>query len=216
VLEAAGYEVSLPPERKCCGRPAFSQGNLEAARAYGEHNVALLNSQVDQAPVVFLEPSCWSMFAEDYAEMKIPNAERVAARCFLFEQFIWNLLEAEPQALAFNQRPGVVAIHAHCHAKSMTDTAYMTRLASALPQRTVTLLETGCCGMAGGFGMLKSKVELSLKVGAPLAEQLKALPFNTSVVASGTSCRHQISHLVNVRLKHMAELLAESLALPQG
>lgn len=213
VLEAAGFEVTLLGERKCCGRPAFSQGNLDAARDYGLHNVALLNAQVDQAPVIFLEPSCWSMFAEDYAEMKIPNAERVAARSFMFEQFMANLLQAEPQALAFNQRPGNVAIHAHCHAKSMTDTQYLTQLASHLPNRTVKLLETGCCGMAGGFGMLKSKFELSLKVGAPLGEQLKTLPFNTTVVASGTSCRHQISHLANVRLKHMAELLAESLAL---
>jgi Fe-S oxidoreductase len=216
VLEAAGFEVTLPGERQCCGRPAFSQGNLDAARSYGEHNVALLNAQVDQAPVIFLEPSCWSMFAEDYAEMKIPAAELVAGRCFLFEQFIANVLEADPKALVFNQRPGIVAIHTHCHAKSMSDTSYLARLASRLPQRTVTVLETGCCGMAGGFGMLKSKFELSLKVGAPLAEQLKALPFNTTVVASGTSCRHQISHLVNVRLKHMAELLAESLALPPG
>jgi Fe-S oxidoreductase len=154
------------------------------------------------------------MFAEDYAEMKIPNAERVAARAFMFEQFIANLLATEPQAIPFNQRAGVVAIHAHCHAKSLTDTRYMTQLAEALPNRTVTLLETGCCGMAGGFGMLASKFELSMKVAAPLAEQLKALPFNTTMVASGTSCRHQISHLANVKLRHMAELLAESLALP--
>jgi FAD/FMN-containing dehydrogenase/Fe-S oxidoreductase len=214
VLEAAGYEVTLLGNRKCCGRPAFSQGNLDAALEYGQHNVALVNSQVDQAPIVFLEPSCWSMFAEDYAEMKIPNAERVAARAFMFEQFIANLLAVEPQAIPFNQRAGVVAIHAHCHAKSLTDTRYMTQLAEALPNRTVTLLETGCCGMAGGFGMLASKFELSMKVAAPLAEQLKALPFNTTMVASGTSCRHQISHLANVKLRHMAELLAESLALP--
>jgi len=75
----------------------------------------------------------------------------------------------------------------------------------------VTVLETGCCGMAGGFGMLASKFELSMKIGESLAEQLKALSFNTTVVASGTSCRHQIAHLANVRLRHMAELLAESL-----
>jgi Fe-S oxidoreductase len=62
--------------------------------------------------------------------------------------------------------------------------------------------------------MLASKFELSMKVGAPLADQLKTLPFNTTVVASGTSCRHQIAHLANVKLRHMAELLAESLALP--
>ena len=213
VLEAAGFEVTLLGKRKCCGRPAFSQGNLDAARAHGEHNVAVLNAQVDQAPIVFLEPSCWSMFAEDYAEMKIPNAERVAARSFMFEQFIANLLGAEPEAIAFNQRGGVVAIHVHCHAKSMTDTRYLNDIAGRLPNRTVTILETGCCGMAGGFGMLNSKFDLSMKIGAPLAEQLKTLPFNATVVASGTSCRHQISHLANVKLRHMAELLAESLAL---
>jgi Fe-S oxidoreductase len=31
------------------------------------------------------------------------------------------------------------------------------------------------------------------------------------VVASGTSCRHQISELSELRPKHMAELLAEAL-----
>jgi len=216
VLEAAGFEVTLLGGRKCCGRPAFSQGNLDMARELGQHNVALLNSQADQAPVIFLEPSCWSMFAEDYGEMKIPNADRVAGRCFTFERFIEDLLGSEPNALVFNHRPWNVAIHAHCHVKSMTDTKYMERLASRLPNRTVKLLETGCCGMAGGFGMQKAKFDLSVKVAEPLVEQLRTQPFNTTVVASGTSCRHQISHLVNVRLRHMAELLAESLGLPSA
>jgi Fe-S oxidoreductase len=200
--------------RKCCGRPAFSQGNLGYVRELATHNVNLLNAQVDQAPIIFLEPSCWSMFAEDYAELKIPNAGRVAARSHMLEQFLDQLLGAEPEALTFNQRPGNVAIHAHCHAKSMTSTNCLERLAAFLPNRTVKLLETGCCGMAGGFGMQASKYELSLKVAEPLIEQIKALPFNTTIVASGTSCRHQISHLANVRLRHMAELLAESLAAP--
>jgi len=212
VLEAAGYEVTLLDGRKCCGRPAFSQGNLDEVRSLATHNVNLLHAQVDQAPVIFLEPSCWSMFAEDYAELKIPNAERVATRCFMFEQFLDGLLAAEPDALTFNQRAGNVVIHAHCHAKSMTATQYLERLAARLPNRTVKMLETGCCGMAGGFGMQAAKYELSLKVAEPLVEQIKAQPFNTTVVASGTSCRHQISHLANVRLRHMAELLAESLA----
>ena len=32
----------------------------------------------------------------------------------------------------------------------------MRRLAERLPQRKVTLLDTGCCGMAGAFGMLEA------------------------------------------------------------
>src|SRR5205814_3331787 len=93
VLNALGFEVELLQNRKCCGRPAFSQGNLDAAAEAGKHNVDLLSSQqcqsgsdlnssTPQPPVVFLEPSCWSMFVEDYRELKIPNAEKIAARCF--------------------------------------------------------------------------------------------------------------------------------------
>jgi Fe-S oxidoreductase len=65
--------------------------------------------------------------------------------------------------------------------------------------------------MAGAFGALDSKYELSLKVAAPLVQQIKAQPDDTIIVASGTSCRHQIEHLTPVRPKHMAELLADAL-----
>ncbi|MEO5802669.1 MAG: FAD-linked oxidase C-terminal domain-containing protein, partial [Verrucomicrobiota bacterium] len=37
VLEAAGFEVVLAQKRKCCGRPAFSQGNLHEAARLGKH-----------------------------------------------------------------------------------------------------------------------------------------------------------------------------------
>ena len=135
VLEAAGFEVVLPKLRKCCGRPAFSQGNLDEAAQLGRHNLALLNSDKSNMPIIFLEPSCYSMFAQDYRELKLPDAERVAARCFLFEQFIENMLEREPNALIFNDKPARMMIHVHCHAKSLANTDYMYQLATRLPQR---------------------------------------------------------------------------------
>src|SRR5216117_3209468 len=39
VLEALGFEATLIKNRRCCGRPAFSQGNLDAAAELGQHNV---------------------------------------------------------------------------------------------------------------------------------------------------------------------------------
>jgi FAD/FMN-containing dehydrogenase/Fe-S oxidoreductase len=216
VLEAAGYEVVLPWGRQCCGRPAFSQGNLEEAGRLGRHNLATLTAAYPNRetapPILFLEPSCYSMFAEDYRELKLAGAASLAGRCFLFEQFIEALLNREPNALAF--RPGTerVAIHAHCHAKSLLNPAFMTRLAARLPGREAVLLETGCCGMAGAFGSLVSHYDLSLQVAAPLVEQIRDLSPGTVLVASGTSCRHQIEHLSPVRPRHMAELLAEALA----
>ena len=180
VLEAAGFEVTLPRDRRCCGRPAFSQGNLNAAADLGRHNLDILAADTSNAPVLFLEPSCWSMFAQDYRELKLAGAEQIASRCFLFEQFIEDLLAREPEALRFNGEPAFIAIHAHCHAKALVNPAFMARLARRLPQRRVTLLDTGCCGMAGAFGALATKYELSLKVAQPLVDKIQAQPSGKS------------------------------------
>jgi FAD/FMN-containing dehydrogenase/Fe-S oxidoreductase len=219
VLEALGFEVELLQDRKCCGRPAFSQGNLNAAAESGQHNVDLLmssqplnnsTSQQSAMPIVFLEPSCWSMFVEDYRELKIDNAEKIAERCFLFEKFVDDLLEAKPNAVQFKERDANVAIHAHCHAKSITNPAFMARLVERLPGRKATLLDTACCGMAGAFGALVEKYELSKQVGTDLLRKIDN-QHPDIVVASGTSCRHQIVDLSNARPKHMAELLADAI-----
>jgi Fe-S oxidoreductase len=216
VLEALGFEVALAKNRRCCGRPAFSQGNLDAAAELGRHNVSQLSSldhQLSAAPILFLEPSCWSMFVEDYRELKIDNAETVAARCFLFEKFVDDLLAQEPDALRFKEqsRPGGIAIHPHCHAKSIMNPAFMRRLAERLPGRKATVLDTACCGMAGAFGALAEKYDPSIQVAQRLLDNLDNQPAGTEIVASGTSCRHQITDLTNYRPKHMAELLADAL-----
>ncbi len=212
VLEALGIEVVLLENRRCCGRPAFSQGNLKEAVRLGRHNLHLLGKNGSDTPIIFLEPSCYSMFAEDYRELKLANADKIAKRCFLFERFVDDWLEREPEAVRFNPRSENIAIHAHCHAKSIVKPAFMARLAERLPGRKATVLDTGCCGMAGAFGMLDSKYNLSLKVGADLVDKIKAQPANSVVVASGTSCRHQIEHLMSIRPKHMAEVLAEAMS----
>src|SRR5437763_7205790 len=224
VLEALGFEVALVKNRRCCGRPAFSQGNLRAAAELAKHNVNILSSlqhslgrrslgKGGNAPILFLEPSCWSMFVEDYRELKIENAENIAGGCFLFEKFVADLLAREPEALRFKHesRSRAILIHPHCHAKSILDPAFMATLAERVPGRKATMLDTACCGMAGAFGALAEKYDLSLQVAQRLLDQIDNQPQGTEVIASGTSCRHQITDLTNLRPKHMAELLAEAL-----
>ncbi len=237
VLETLGFDVSLVKNRQCCGRPAFSQGNLDAAAKLATHNISQLrkgawlqrsftlsslqpslgygsagNSQLSAPPILFLEPSCWSMFVEDYRELNIEGAEDVTKRCFLFEKFIDDLLAQEPEALQFDNRPATVAIHPHCHAKSIMDPAFMARLAERLPGREATVLDTACCGMAGAFGALAEKYDLSIQVAQRLLDAIDNQPAGSEIIASGTSCRYQIADLSNARPKHMAELLAEAIA----
>jgi Fe-S oxidoreductase len=179
----------------------------------GQHNVDLANATDESIPIIFLEPSCWSMFVDDYRELKIENAQKIAMRCFLFEKFVDDLLEREPDAVRFKEqqdRQINVVIHAHCHAKSLMNPAFMERLVERLPGRKAKLVDTACCGMAGAFGALAEKYDLSVRVAADFLGKIDSQRPDV-VVASGTSCRHQIVDLSNLHPKHMAELIAEAL-----
>jgi Fe-S oxidoreductase len=151
------------------------------------------------------------MFVEDYRELNINGAEDLAKRCFTFEKFVDDLLARQPNALQFNEHPATIAIHPHCHAKSIMNPEFMRRLAERLPGRKATVLDTACCGMAGAFGALAEKYDLSVQVAQRLLDNIDTQPPGTEIIASGTSCRHQITDLSNARPRHMVELIAEAI-----
>ena len=69
----------------------------------------------------------------------------------------------------------------------------MRTLAERLPGRKATVLDTACCGMAGAFGALAEKYDLSVQVAQRLLDEIDNQPPGTEIIASGTSCRHQTS-----------------------
>ncbi len=210
VLEAAGFEVVLPKGRRGCGRPAMSRGLLRKAKALGEHNVRLLQRLGDD-PVLFLEPSTWSMFVDDYRQLGVEGADAIATRCRLFEDFVLELLDEDSAALVFDGTPRVAAVHGHCHAKALADPAVVARLLGAIPGSEARLLDSGCCGMAGAFGLMAANQELGAKVAEPLLELVRRLPEGAQVVAAGTSCRHQLRELAGCEVFHPAEILSAAL-----
>ena len=212
VLEAAGLEVALVADRVCCGRPAASRGMLGELRRAAEHNLELLRGTTE--PVIFLEPSCWSVFVDEYRQLGIEGADDVASRCRLFEDVVAECLGEEMLPAALRGPVGEVAVHGHCHAKALSDPKTVVSVLERLPEATPRLLGSGCCGMAGAFGMLSKSRELSHQVAEPLIEAIEALPSGTALVASGTSCRHQIADLTDVRPLHLAQFLARYLVDP--
>jgi Fe-S oxidoreductase len=212
VLETAGLEVVLVAGRVCCGRPAASRGMLDELRRAAEHNLALLRGSSE--PIVFLEPSCWSVFVDEYRQLGIEGSEEVADRCLLFEDVVADCLEDGPLAAAMAGPVGAVAVHGHCHAKALSDPKTVLSVLEHLPGASPRLLDTGCCGMAGAFGMLSDHRQLSHRVAEPLVAAIEALANATTVVASGTSCRHQIADLTAIRPLHLAEFLAGCLRAP--
>ncbi|RLE31832.1 MAG: (Fe-S)-binding protein, partial [Acidobacteria bacterium] len=80
-----------------------------------------------------------------------------------------------------------------------------------VPSLEANPLETGCCGMAGAFGLMAANQDLSRAVAEPLVQQIDALSDDALVVAAGTSCRHQVRDLTGRDCLHPAEVLARAM-----
>ncbi|WP_433706099.1 FAD-binding and (Fe-S)-binding domain-containing protein [Paraburkholderia sacchari] len=213
VLERIGYQVVLPRKRLCCGRPLYDYGLLDEARALLSGMVEELADEVRSGvPVVGLEPGCLSVFKDELLKQLPGNdiARRLSQQSFLFSDFVaqarfaWPALDAD------------VMVHGHCHQKSLFGMNGETALLNQLGVRW-TLLDTGCCGMAGSFGFNANHYELSMKIGEDtLLPLVRKAPRETLIVTNGFSCREQIEQGAGRHTLHIAELALRSLEQGQS
>ena len=218
-LEIAGLDVELAP-LSCCGRPLISQGLLAAARRQAAASVDALYPLAQRGvPIVFLEPSCLSAIKEDVPSLLRDDAQRralkVAGQSVLFEEFLEGECAAGRARLDLNPGPAQVLLHGHCHQKAMGRLAPAKALLGRIPGATVVDLEAGCCGMAGSFGYAREHFEVSRAIGERrLLPAARGVGEGSVLVASGTSCRHQVDDFTGTRAVHAAELIRSLIREP--
>jgi len=211
LLEAAGYEVRIVEQRRCCGRPMISKGLAEEARENAAFNIRELHGFVKQGySIVGCEPSCILTFRDEYPDLvKGRQAVEVGAASFILEEFIVKEKQAGRWKLQFNRQQTKALVHGHCHEKALIGSRYLKEaLALAYP---VEEIDSGCCGMAGSFGYEKEHYDISIAIGRrrlfPAVENNPA----AIVVAPGISCRQQVEHATGRRPLHPAEALMRAL-----
>jgi FAD/FMN-containing dehydrogenase/Fe-S oxidoreductase len=219
VLEIAGFGVRLAPA-SCCGRPLISQGLLDAARLQAVDCTDRLYPLAESGlPIVFLEPSCLSAIREDVPSLVRGDAQRhareVADRSVLFEELLEEAWHAGRTRLDLAGGPSRILLHGHCHQKAMGRLAPARALLGRIPGSTLVDLDAGCCGMAGSFGYLRDHFEVSRAIGERrLLPAARSLGAGAVLVASGTSCRHQIADFTEARALHPAELVRSLVRVP--
>ena len=78
----------------------------------------------------------------------------------------------------------------------------------------VTIIPSGCCGMAGSFGYEKEHYEVSMQVGElKLFPAVKKSSTDTIIAANGTSCRHQIKDGTKREALHPVSILRQALVV---
>lgn len=208
VLEAAGFEVEVPREHVCCGRPLYDYGMLETAKAVLRDTIRKLRQVTPDVPIVVLEPSCAAVFRDEMIEL-FPGDEEVrdlSARVMVLSEF---LARHAPDFSPPLHAPALV--HAHCHHKAIMriddEKTVLERMGVE-----ATVLDSGCCGMAGAFGFEPEHYDISMKVGERvLLPAVRAASAQTHIVADGFSCREQIRQGTGRRALHLAELIASAL-----
>ncbi|HEV2439649.1 MAG TPA: FAD-linked oxidase C-terminal domain-containing protein [bacterium] len=213
VLEAAGCRVELVP-LSCCGRPMISNGMLRQARSLAARTIERLRPfAAAGVPIVGLEPSCTVTFKDEYADL-LPDgsAETVARATYAFEEYL-AILDAAGIRPRYARADRRVLMHGHCHQKAMIRTGPALAALRAVPGAAVEEIDSGCCGMAGSFGVEREHYDVSIAMGERvLFQAVRAAPAETLLVASGTSCRQQIAHGTGRRALHLAEALELALS----
>jgi FAD/FMN-containing dehydrogenase/Fe-S oxidoreductase len=204
VLAHAGCRVELPRAHLCCGRPYYDAGMLDKAKTAIERILAALEPDV---PVVVLEPACLSVFRDELQQLlpEDARAKALAARVHSLAEFL------DARDYAPGRTFGHALVQGHCHQKALWGTTAEVKLLRATGLE-VEAPDTGCCGMAGSFGLRAATEAASRRIAeAALLPRLRAAPPDTVVVADGFSCREQIEGLGARSTQHLAEVLAGAL-----
>ena len=217
LLEGLGYEVRLPSHVES-GRTYLSKGLVKEAQKIANRNVQLLSKVVsDGHPLIGIEPSAILTFRDEYPDLVAPElreeASKLAQNALLFEEFIAREMEKKALSSAqFTTEKKLLKLHGHCHQKALSSLSVAKKILSLPINYKVHLIPSGCCGMAGSFGYEQEHYDLSMQIGElVLFPAVRNQPDEVLIVASGTSCRHQIHDGTGRKALHPVEILWDAL-----
>lgn len=211
VLEAAGFSPRITGNGQCCGLTWITTGQLDAARRILRRTIAELAVTARQGiPIVGIEPSCTAVLRHDAVELLATQEARdVAAATHTLAELLLATEQWHPPDLAGT----TVVAQPHCHHHAIMGWEADRRLLAGTGAAVTAL--SGCCGLAGNFGVELGHYDVSVKV----AEQqlLPALDTHPDaiVLADGFSCRTQVADLRDRPSHHLAELLDPGTPTPR-
>ena len=211
VLDAAGFQVTIPKQMLCCGRPLYDFGFLQLAKKLLREIMTSLKEDIaNEIPIVGLEPSCVAVFRDELCNI-FPNnedAKRLKKQVFTLAEF----LEKKAPDFTIPEFKAKAVVHGHCHHKAIMKMDSDTKLLDDM-KLEYKMLDSGCCGMAGYFGYEAGRhYEVGLAAGERvLLPAVRDADEETIIVTDGFSCREQIEQETDRKGLHTAQILQMAL-----
>jgi len=215
LLTTLNYNVKIVTHHES-GRSYLSKGLLEKAKDLTNKNVLIFKDLItSETPLIGIEPSAILTFTDEYiklADDKV-SAEHIAKHTFLVEEFIQQEIKlGNIKAKQFTKEAKTIKFHGHCHQKALRNQSSSFDILNLPENYKVTIIPSGCCGMAGSFGYEKEHFEVSMQIGEQtLFPAVRSASSTTIISANGTSCRHQIKDGTQREALHPITILKQAL-----
>ncbi|SDU14016.1 hypothetical protein SAMN04487762_2040 [Polaribacter sp. Hel1_33_78] len=215
LLAKLGYNLEIINHEES-GRSYISKGFLKEAKKVCDQNISIFKDLItEKTPLIGIEPSAILTFKDEYIRLADDtlSAKKIAKNTFTFEEFLAKEFKNKNiDTSLFTTKPRTLKVHGHCHQKALSGTHASFQMLNIPKNYSVTILNTGCCGMAGSFGYEKEHYAISMQVGEDtLFPKIRNCSSETEIAAAGTSCRHQIFDGTKRIAKHPITLLKEAL-----
>jgi len=211
VLNAIGYDVIVPDELKCCGRPLLSLGDRQAAEELAAHNAALFEA-LEVVAIVTACASCGLTFKKEYPKLLRPGAKAPVVLD------IHDFLVGRIAGIELNPVCKSVTVHDPCHLGRGQGLSRTVRdLLQTIPGLTLVEMRDPdrCCG----FGGVMRITHRELSDGIAVDKVNNIIATRAAVVATGCpGCCMQIAdalrrHGSEIGVVHPVQLLEEALPI---
>ncbi|KAA8890495.1 FAD-binding oxidoreductase [Nocardia colli] len=207
LVQSLGYRVRIPARRVCCGLTWISTGQLDGARARLRATLDALDEHVRGGGIVLgLEPSCTAVLRSDLPELlpEDPRATATAQAVRTLAEFLAGQVNWRPP----QSQGRTVVVQPHCHQHAIMGFDADRQLLATMGINVTEI--TGCCGLAGNFGMQRDHYDISVAVAENgLLPALRTADQETILLADGFSCRTQAAQLTGRQGRHLAQFLLE-------
>ncbi len=219
ILRHFGCQVDFPQAQTCCGQPFYNNGFHPEAKALAQKFVEVFEGY---EYIVTPSASCCAMVREHFPKLLEndpaygPGLGRVMPRTYEFVEFLDKVLKADLSELSLPARQAVTYHHT-CHLRGIgvkDEGVKLLRQLGNMDFRPMSRTDQ-CCGFGGMFAIKYPAIS-----GAIAEDKVKCIAATKAAVTvcNDAGCAMSISGMchrdgVGMRVRHMAELIAEAMGL---
>lgn len=186
ILKHNGIDVLIPSGQNISGMSLISEGALVRARKLASRNVEMLAEWVRQGyQIVCTEPSAVLALKHEYLNLfDDADAELVAENTTDASSYLYNLHQMGDLELDFKPLNAAIGYHLPCHQRALGPNIPAVELMRLIPGLQVEMIDKGCSGMAGTYGLKRRNYLRSLRMGFALINAMRS----PDIIAGATEC----------------------------